>query len=315
MAVTIKSVADKAHVSIATVSRVINHKGYVSERSRKNVIKAIRKTGYKIKRKNIKKISSNLIDVILPTLTNPFYAEFFEKLTEVLNENGYKSCLIINKSSNMELGHFIDEIIQKKILGLVTSSPLKVNKNEDISRLPIVTFDRYIGNATNVKSNNLDGGYRIAEQVLSKGKKNVLILAGSKNDFYPLNNRIKGMLTVFNRYKIHIDMNYLNLSSSLIAKKIAIAQIIGSKKYDAICCTDDITALLVNEFMLNTGQHPLITGFDGTELVRDLFPHLVTIVQPLNDITNLIVEILNKKIHHPSHRLEKEFICPVTLVD
>ena len=53
-------------------------------------------------------------------------------------------------------------------------------------------------------SNNLDGGYKIAQKVLSLGKKNILILSGNRADLYPLNDRLKGMLSVFNLSLIHI---------------------------------------------------------------------------------------------------------------
>lgn len=48
MKTTIKKVAELANVSIATVSRVINNNGYISTKTRKNVLDAIRKSGYQV---------------------------------------------------------------------------------------------------------------------------------------------------------------------------------------------------------------------------------------------------------------------------
>lgn len=317
MAVTIKTVAKKAGVSIATVSRVINHNGYISETAKTKVIKAVKETGYLIKHKNNYNKNSNLdlVKILIPTLENPFYAEFFQKTSTALSQQGYLPIPIINKNYDLNFKFYINQIKNKKISGLIVSSPLISSPNSDLSHLPIITFDKKISNATEVKSNDLDGGFKIAERVLSLGRKNILIISGNKNDLYPINDRIKGMLTVFNRYKISVRTAYVDFTSSLIARKIQIAQLIGHSSYDAICCTDDITALMVQQYTQKSGLFPTITGFDGTYLIRDLSTKLITVQQPIQDIANFIVEILVKKIKHPSKTFEPKYIFPVRLIN
>lgn len=123
------------------------------------------------------------------------------------------------------------------------------------------------------------------------------------------------MLSVFNHYKVNVKTTYIDFESSMMVKKIQIAQIIDSPKFDAICCTDDVTALLVKQHTDEMNYHPLITGFDGTDFIHSFFPELITVKQPIEDITKLMCEILIKKIHHPSKHFESEYIFPVTLLD
>ena len=315
MRVTIKDVAEAAGVSIATVSRVINKSGYVSPEAQKKVAQAIKNAGYVVKQKPQRAAAgASKIKVIFPTISNPFYAEFYENLLNDFSQQGYEAQLVLGGQVD-ELGYYLKELDYGQVAGLIVSSPLLVAGTRDLAQLPVVSFDQDLGSATLIRSNNLDGGYRIAQKVLSLGAAKILIISGSKADFYPINDRIKGMLAVFNHYQVDVQTAYLDFSSSAMAKKIQIAKIIQKEAFDAICCTEDVTALMVQQYTSHLDQRPIITGFDGTSLLTDLFPDLITIKQPLRDISKLITEILISKISHPRKKLEPEYIFPVTLIN
>ncbi|MCX8720510.1 MULTISPECIES: LacI family DNA-binding transcriptional regulator [Lactobacillus] len=315
MKTTIKDVAQQANVSIATVSRVINNNGYISAKTRKAVLEAIKESKYQVPiKKKCSPISPRLIKVILPGLNNPFYADFFNSLVESFNYYNYDVIFTIANNPKEGLDNYINDIRSSKVDGIVVSSHLQDSHHKLSGNLPIISFDRNFKNIIKIRSDNLNGGKKIAEKVLSLGKKNVLIISGDKSDLYPINDRIKGMLSVLNSYKVNVNTNYLNFNSSTMAKKIAIAQIINSKVYDAICCTDDNTALLVKQYTNSQNYYPLITGFDGTEMIRNFFPDLITIKQPVKDMTELIAEILVQKIHHPTENFKKTYTLPITLI-
>src|SRR5699024_6134175 len=82
MVTTIKNVAEKAKVSVATVSRVLNNKGYVKETTKKEVEKAIKELNYvpnSFARALYAK-QSNIIGVLIPDITNPFFSELYTKI-------------------------------------------------------------------------------------------------------------------------------------------------------------------------------------------------------------------------------------------
>lgn len=316
MRVSITDVAKKAQVSIATVSRVINQNDYVAPETRKIVEAAIKKTGYHLPQHHLANHTKNkIIEVILPSVTNPLYAKFYQEIERNLAAENYSSLLKIDNDPTHTLEPYLTALKKGKIAGIITSSNLPISDQNASDLLPIVSFDRHLSKVTVLKCNNLDGGYKIAQKVLSLGKKNILILSGNRADLYPLNDRLKGMLSVFNHYKVNVKTTYIDFESSMMVKKIQIAQIIDSPKFDAICCTDDVTALLVQQHTDEMNYHPLITGFDGTDFIHSFFPELITVKQPIEDITKLMCEILIKKIHHPSKHFESEYIFPVTLLD
>ena len=75
---TIKDVAKRADVGIATVSRMINGTGYVSESSRKRIEEAIRELNFipNERARNLSRKKSGIIGVIIPDFQTPFYASF-----------------------------------------------------------------------------------------------------------------------------------------------------------------------------------------------------------------------------------------------
>ena len=123
------------------------------------------------------------------------------------------------------------------------------------------------------------------------------------------------MLAVFNHYKIKYQSSYLDFDDSITAKKIQIAQILYDKQFDAICCTDDVTAILVKNYTDKLDYHPIITGFDGTEFIHNIFPDLITVKQPIKDIADLCCDVLIQKIEHPSKAVQEQYLFPVTLLN
>ena len=89
---TIKDVAKKANVSVATVSRVINNTGYVNVETRKIVQTAINELGYvpnELARSLFRK-RSNIIGLIVPHISTYFFAELIESLEEPIMKHGFK---------------------------------------------------------------------------------------------------------------------------------------------------------------------------------------------------------------------------------
>ena len=101
---TIKDVAKKANVSVATVSRVINNTGYVNHETRKMVEAVIEDIGYvpnELARSLYTK-KSNIIGLIVPHISTYFFAELIESLEDAIMKKGYK-LMIFNSKDDIEL--------------------------------------------------------------------------------------------------------------------------------------------------------------------------------------------------------------------
>ena len=92
---TIRDVAAKAGVSVATVSRVMNNRGYLSEEIREKVRQAMEDLNYRPSEvaRSLSNKCTNIIGVLFPALNNAYYAEIASELSRCLTEKGYKMML------------------------------------------------------------------------------------------------------------------------------------------------------------------------------------------------------------------------------
>lgn len=315
MNANIKDVAREAGVSIATVSRFINQNGYVAATTAEKSENAISKLRYHPKKELRKLSNTKAIGIIFPSIKNPLFSELFTYLEINLKKKGYNCTLFIDNDENHKLEDYISLIFDGQIRGIINSSPLKANK-VNYPGIPIVTFDRNLGpNIPLISCNNLDGGFKIAKAVVAKKCKKILILSGNRQDYFPITDRIKGMMRVFNYHDLEIKTAYTDFESSEITRKIQIDGLIKDKKYDAICTTDDITALFVREQAKLINYQPIITGFDGTEFISHLFPELITVRQPTEELANLLVKLCLSQIENYRDNIEKKYILPVKLIN
>lgn len=316
MAITIKDVAKEAGVSIATVSRVINNKGYLSQNTKNKVFSAMDELNYKpnTAARTLQGKSTSTIGVILPSLDNPLYSELFENIEKRLNFLHYKTLLCTSNNQEEQEQKYFNLLQANQVEGIITSSHSDVINEHIDSNYPIVSFDRSISkNIPSIRSNNFEGGKLIAKTVIERKKNNVLILSGSKEDFYQVSDRIKGMISVFQEQAVKLSSSALDFESSLSLKKILTRKALESQQYDAICCTDDLTALIALTVSKEMNYYPLITGYDGTQFVQNFFPNLITACQPISEMAELMCDILIKKINNHDKIFSPEYVFPITI--
>ena len=89
--ITLKDVAKHAGVSMATVSRVINSAGNVTENSKEKVLKAVEELGYYSNElaRALRQERINVVSVVIPNIDNLFFAEMLQGIDDVLSVNGY----------------------------------------------------------------------------------------------------------------------------------------------------------------------------------------------------------------------------------
>ena len=264
MRVTIKDVATEAQVSIATVSRVINDKGYISSKTRNKVNNSMRKLNYKpnIAARKLHGKQSKTIGIILPSLDNPLFSELFDAIEKNLNKCGYQTLLCTTNNSKDKERECFELLKSNQVEGIITSSHTDFLNNHSFDGYPVISFDRYTSNRIPVvKSDNLNGGRHIAKKVLEMNKTNVLILSGSKDGFYKNDDRIKGMLSIFRSADISIGKAALAFESPTNRKRALIEQILAEKTWPGhrdtvfLICRDEIRWKYLFCSVVQLGSH------------------------------------------------------------
>ncbi len=301
---TIKDVAKKANVSVATVSRVINKKGYVNEETRALVENAIHQLNYipnELARSLFNK-HSKLIGVLVPHFDTQFYAELIEGIENAAMKLGYKIMLSNTQDNAKREKDYIHIYSQYNIDGIIVASNAHNVDQLIKSDLPIVTVDHILSeNIPSITSNNILGGIIAAQKLISGGARYILELRGP-SFLLTVSERSLGFRQVLvqnNIPYISYDTDLLNPSIDVITKIIE-----DHPQIDAIFATSDFLAIHAQNILQKLGrkvpEEVQIVGFDNIVYTTLVSPTITTIEQPIRRMGELALESLVKLLNEES---------------
>ena len=308
MVAKLTDVAELAGVSPTTVSRVINKKGYLSQKTIDKVHAAMQELNYKPNNlaRGLQGKSAKLVGLIFPNISNVFYAELIERLEDELFKQGYKT-IICNKD-------YLEMLAANQCDGIISSSHNLGIEDYEKVEAPIVAFDRNLApKIPIVSSDNFEGGKLAARALVKAGCQRIVMITGYDNSDSPTGLRQLGFNYELDKKGIICPVpNDL----SLMRRELEIKSIISREKPDGIFVSDDLTAILVmkvvRQLELSIPDDLKIIGYDGTAFIRHFYPELATIQQPLDEIAKLCVEILLKKIKGKT--VNRDYVLPVNLI-
>lgn len=301
---SIKDVAKKAGVGVATVSRVLNENGYVSEQAKEKVQEAMKELNYtpnEVARQLYRK-KVGIVAVLIPDVSQSFYGELTKNIETILFEHGYKTMIcdtFKEKNSEQEYLSMLDRHVVDGIITGVHS--LKVESYLKIKK-PIVAFDRYLGKKIPVvEANHTDGGKRAAEILINCGCKKVLQFQGARIVKSPSHERHVEFERILRENGVEVILEELEWNShdhEYFEKTTRMAM----EKYadvDGVFGTDMLAAYAMKAAIKQGRQVPKdvkIVAYDGTFITEVTTPSMTTIVQPIQLIAQNLVEIICKMI-------------------
>lgn len=319
--ITIKDVALKAGVSVSTVSRVMNNRGYISQTTKDKVFNAMKDLNYQPNEiaKSLFKKKSNIIGLILPDISIPFYAEETRYIEEELYKLGYKLMLCNAYNSSTREQEYINMLLRNQVDGIIIGShTLKIEDYLNIN-LPIVALDRYLGDDIPVISaDHMEGGKLAALELLNCGCTNILHFSGSLKVPTPSNDRHKSFNDTLSGKNVKVNtvelpINFFSFSgySTIIQEALN-----NNPNIDGIFATDTIALAVIKE--LNKSNKSIandikIVGYDGLSICNLTYPNLTTIQQPIEELSKQAVKTLLNLINKTDTCIEKKIILPVFL--
>ncbi len=315
---TIKDVAKKANVSVATVSRVINNTGYVNTDTRKIVQRAIEELGYvpnELARSLFRK-RSNIIGLIVPHISTYFFAELIESIEDAVNKSGYK-LMIFNSKDDIELEKkYLNILNQYNIDGLILVANTKSTKAYMKLGIPMLTIDHIIDKTVpSITSDNVQGGELAARKLVEDGCQTIIHFRGP-SDLITVVDRARGFYQVIDEnnidcYSFDLDFKAPDINDiEMFIKK--------HPDVDGIFCSSDIIAFYAVSVLKKLGykipQDVSVIGFDNIELSDVLLPKLTTIEQPIVEIGQEAISALKKLIKKEEIE-ELHRILPVKFIE
>lgn len=199
MRLSMKDVAKAAGVSVATVSNALSGKKYVSPELKETVMQTIEELGYKPSRiaQNLKQNRTYFIGLMIPDITNPYFAEIARGIEKVCLENDFQFFLTNTDGEIKQERKILDTFLSQRVEGIINVAP-RMSENEikdNIQETPTVILDRKVNLnepfLDSIYMCNEKGAKQVAEHFLKKGYKNFACIAGPQ-EVSPARKRLKG---------------------------------------------------------------------------------------------------------------------------
>ncbi|MFD1064697.1 LacI family DNA-binding transcriptional regulator [Oceanobacillus locisalsi] len=316
----IEDVAKVAGVSPTTVSRVLNDRGYISGKTKDKVYAAMEEINYVPNdlARSLYNKRSYLIGVIVPSTGNPFFGELVAYIESICDEKGYKVLLCNSLHEADKEKKYWEMLRRNQVDGVivVTYNRGLVDKEQ---QFPAVAIDHYLSEHIHVvSSDNFQGGELASRELLETGCKKIIHINGDANLETPANNRQYAYERVMKEAGRTPETYHVVSDAAFLESNIGTIQQLFEEHpdVDGIFASDDLLAIRTLQYAEHLGykvpEDLKIVGYDGTSLIRSLYPNLTTIIQPIYQIADDAVQTLIQEIDNTSDdRKEKTF--PVSL--
>ena len=327
-AVTIKEVAERAGLSVTTVSLVFNGKAdNIPYATRQKVEQAATELNYQpnYTARSLVTGKTHTIGVIIPDISNNFFSGMVRHLQTELNKHGYDIILCNSEEQMSNDLRYIRWLAGRKVDGLVlilSAESMEEENREKITSLleetevPHIFVDRYYhGDAPRVSVDNEWSGRQVAEMLLAAGHKNIGVITGPMCLNSSIN-RLKGVTSVLSEHGIELPKeNIVYGKYNMISGKEGAAVLI-KRNVSVIFAFNDMQAYGVISYLKENGvkipEDVSVVGFDDDLFSTIVEPKLTTVKQPImqlsHEICDMILAVVDGKEHERHVKLATQLI-------
>jgi len=315
---TLKDVAAVAGVTVTTVSRVLNNRGYISDKTRKRVYSAMEELDYQpneVARSLIRK-KSNLIGLIIPDVAHPFFSELTSHIEYFAYKAGYKILLCDSYQESDKEKDYITMLRSNQVDGIIMAShTLEVDEYLNLN-LPIVAVDRTFSDTMPyITSDNYSGGVQATNLLIDKGCKKVAHISGPQILNTPANNRYNAFTDVVAQKGIENVVVETELGLHQDYEKIIHKLFKEHPDVDGIFASSDMIAIAVIKVASEIGKEIprelKIVGFDDITFASMIVPALTTIKQSTEKMGDRIIQLITDQVD--GKEVAVEHIIPIEL--
>ena len=300
---TITDVARLAGVSKNTVSRYLNERGYISDKTRRAIASAIDELHYQPNQiaRSLYTRRTNLVGLVIPNVEHPFFAAVTSRIEDELDSRGYKMILCNTLHSTRKERQYIDMLTANKVDGIIIGShSIDIDYSEVAA--PVVALDRFLADGIPVVASDHAAGGRIAAQAfIDRHCHKVAQLVASGRVRTPSNLRHEAFSNAMRLNGITCITHELQLNQFQYLTYIETAKQVLDEYpgLDGVFTADPV-AVAVQQEVLRRGmgvpEDVFVYGYDGTYLAKAVFPQLPSIAQDFSALAQKVVEVLLMQI-------------------
>ena len=337
---TVRNIAERANVSIASVSLVLNNKpSRITEATRQKIIEAAKELGYNFeeKKKNeelsIENVCNNfdkraIIGVIRPRYYNEFLDACQKGIDEYCQIYGYRTVTCtVNDTTEQTLDRirFLTDI---KVSGLIIVPSMDMNIEDNNEKLgwalknagiPFLLLDQAVDRVycDFITADNKSGGYMATEYLIHSGHDKIGMIVGAR-EVYTCRKRIEGYKEALAFHNISITEEYIFYGQYKRQTGYEGMKYLNSLGVHAVFAYDDEIALGVYQYAqeqgLTIGEDISIVGFNDLYVTTVLSPPLTTIEQPGELMGKKACEtIINRITGKDKNPIRNTYFAPVLI--
>jgi LacI family transcriptional regulator len=313
---SIKDIAELSGVSVATVSRVINNNGRFSEKTRKKVEKVIEETGYQpnFSAKSLRMNKSHSIGILVPDITNHFFAEVVQKTEEILFKSGYSTIICNTARDNKKEQVYLNTLESKGVDGLIIISGAKkfdytspINSEKVI---PYICIDRAPADEKNtifISSDHYQGAYLATLELIKSGSSSPVFLTHNRESTSQAE-RFQGFKAALEKHKIKFSEDKHTFSFDLNSetdKKKLVSYFENTPQIDGVFAVNDNLAIkvmnILKKMSISVPNNMKVIGFDDIPQCENISPSLSSVKQDTDKIASMTVDNLLRLIKSPKN--------------
>ena len=289
--ITIYDIAKALDISTATVSRGLQGKNSVTDKTRKKILDKAKELGYRPNNfaSNLRNSKTHTIGVLVHELRSTFMVSVLSGIEKVTAETKYDILIAHSAESGAKEVASANNLFHKRVDGLIASlafdTPDLAHFDQFINKkIPIIFFDRVEENlqGTKVIIDNFKAGYQVTKHLIEQGCKRIAHITGplKRNVF---DQRFKGYLAALKEHNIKYDDKLLKVTTLDISGRIAAAQqlIQLKKRPDGLFTTNDFSAAICIQIFKKAGlrvpEDIAVAGFNNDAVSTIVEPNLTTI--------------------------------------
>lgn len=316
---TIKDVAQKAGLSVTTVSRFLNNHPYITDDKREKILSAMKELDYQPSTvaQQMRGVKSQRIGILISRITNPFFACLVDALEVTARQKGYSVLIIQNHNSSGEEKNGLDLLKKKIIDGLILCAAESDSQEiEDYQKYgPILLCNTSI-EATNlpvVRVDDQSATYNAIGYLITKGYRHIAYsTGGSFQQKGHGSRRNNGFLMAMDEAGLTVNEQWIfrNKHTYQDGQEIArqLLEIAPQQRPDAIFAGSDEVAcgllFTLTAKGIRVPEDIAIIGFDNLPVASMINIPLTTVSQPIEELGRISAEYLIALINGQSYQYD-----------
>ncbi|OLE24816.1 MAG: LacI family transcriptional regulator [Catenulispora sp. 13_1_20CM_3_70_7] len=320
---TIRDVAARAGVSVATVSKVINDRYGVSEQTAAHVREVIAELGYEasLVAQSLRNHQTNVIGILVADL-EPFSAELLKGAGDAIRGTGFE--LVVYSAGGRVGGHvgweqrYLSRLSGTLVDGAVLVTPTVVGVNYGA---PVVAVDPHTGPAgqPTIDSDNVTGARMATAHLITLGHRRIALLGG-RPDLLSAQLRERGFRQAMAAGGLPVEEELVRIGEYDPEVSAAQARLLLAlpDRPTAVFAGNDLSAIatmrVADELGLRVPDDLSVVGFDDIPEASQCSPTLTTIRQPIREMGSRAVELLIGLIRGAEEPADTHIMLPTSLV-